>query len=492
MITYIIQVNVALILFYGAYAWFLKHETGFRLSRFYLLSTLIVSLCIPVANLDMLSSLFINEDSTIIEYWLPEAVTRARPIQKVNDSTFSVWNIFGMIYFLGAAVSVMRIIIPLFQLRSFVVTAKMKQDDKGWYYLLNDQPGSFSFFNYVFLGSKSWYSEYDKRNILAHERAHVRCGHSVDVMLVQLMTVLVWFNPIIYCYMSTLEQLHEFEADQIASESKQGEYCELLVRETINTAQLSIANHFNKSLTLKRIAMINSLKQKMSGSRKLGLVITIALIVVLISCEEKVMTDIKKVAGQSVLLTEYPQPVLDALDKIKENYPNAQPKVYGIVRTEHLEDIDLKGKTATVIFADSDPNYKFYVILGVDEVNRASSKLFEVKDGEKVYSIVQEPASPVGGMPEFYKFIGENLKYPQQARRMGVEGRVFIKFMVDEKGELSDFQVIRGIGAGCDEEALRVMELATNWKPGVQDGMPVKSTFNLAIVFKLGQKTDGG
>jgi TonB family protein len=111
--------------------------------------------------------------------------------------------------------------------------------------------------------------------------------------------------------------------------------------------------------------------------------------------------------------------------------------------------------------------------------------MFEMQNGQKVYSIVEQPAQPKNGMTDYYKFIGENLRYPEQARRMGVEGRVFVKFMVDENGTLSDFKVIRGIGAGCDAEALRVLSISPAWNPGKQRGETVKSTFNLAIVFKL-------
>jgi TonB family protein len=254
---------------------------------------------------------------------------------------------------------------------------------------------------------------------------------------------------------------------------------------TINTTQLSIANHFNKSLTLKRIAMIKSLKQKMSGHRKLGLLLAIALIVVSISCEERIITDLKKATRQSVLLTEYPLEVHDAIAKIKSNNPNADLKVYGLVRTEDLQELDFGGKIPTMVFKSKDSDYQLYVILGSDAVELPVDAMFEMQNGQKVYSIVEQPAQPKNGMTDYYKFIGENLRYPEQARRMGVEGRVFVKFMVDENGTLSDFKVIRGIGAGCDAEALRVLSISPAWNPGKQRGETVKSTFNLAIVFKL-------
>jgi protein TonB len=109
----------------------------------------------------------------------------------------------------------------------------------------------------------------------------------------------------------------------------------------------------------------------------------------------------------------------------------------------------------------------------------------EKEDENQIFTIVEEQAQPVGGMAAFYKYVGEKMKYPAQARRMQVEGRVFCEFVVNKDGTLQDVKVIRGIGAGCDEEAIRVIQSAPAWKPGKQRGKAVRSKFNLAIIFKL-------
>lgn len=109
----------------------------------------------------------------------------------------------------------------------------------------------------------------------------------------------------------------------------------------------------------------------------------------------------------------------------------------------------------------------------------------EEEDVNQIFTIVEEQAAPQGGMSAFYKYVGEKMKYPAQARRMQVEGRVFCEFVVNRDGTLQDVKVIRGIGAGCDEEAIRVIQSAPPWKPGKQRGKAVRSKFNLAIIFKL-------
>ena len=89
-------------------------------------------------------------------------------------------------------------------------------------------------------------------------------------------------------------------------------------------------------------------------------------------------------------------------------------------------------------------------------------------------------------MSAFYKYVATTLRYPAQARRMGIEGKVFVQFVVDKDGSLTDVQAIKGIGAGCDEEAVRVISKAKKWKPGKQRGRAVKVRMILPITFKLG------
>ncbi|GIL24442.1 MAG: protein TonB [Bacteroidota bacterium] len=110
----------------------------------------------------------------------------------------------------------------------------------------------------------------------------------------------------------------------------------------------------------------------------------------------------------------------------------------------------------------------------------------EKEDVDQIFSVVEETAEPKGGMPAFYKYVSEKMKYPAQARRMGVEGRVFVEFVVNRDGSIVDVKAIKGIGAGCDEEAVRVVQSAPSWKPGKQRGKPVRQKMVIPIIFKLG------
>ncbi|MDX2303291.1 MAG: energy transducer TonB [Microscillaceae bacterium] len=104
---------------------------------------------------------------------------------------------------------------------------------------------------------------------------------------------------------------------------------------------------------------------------------------------------------------------------------------------------------------------------------------------DEIFLIVEESAAPEGGMEAFYKELGTKIEYPKQARRMGVEGRVFVQFVVDKDGSLTDIKVLKGIGAGCDEEAIRALKEMKKWKPGKQRGRPVKQRMSIPVFFKL-------
>jgi protein TonB len=109
----------------------------------------------------------------------------------------------------------------------------------------------------------------------------------------------------------------------------------------------------------------------------------------------------------------------------------------------------------------------------------------EEEEIEQVFLIVEDQPEPTGGMGGFYEYLGKNIRYPEQARRMGVEGRVFVEFVVDKTGNLTEVRVVKGIGAGCDEEAVRVVKNSPNWKPGKQRGRPVKVKMTVPVFFKL-------
>ena len=108
----------------------------------------------------------------------------------------------------------------------------------------------------------------------------------------------------------------------------------------------------------------------------------------------------------------------------------------------------------------------------------------DVEEAE-IFTVVEEMPSFPGGMEKLPEYLAKNIKYPQMARESGIQGRVFVYFVVEPDGSVSKVQVLRGIGGGCDEEAIRVVKNMPKWKPGKQRGKPVRVSYNLPVNFQL-------
>ena len=106
-------------------------------------------------------------------------------------------------------------------------------------------------------------------------------------------------------------------------------------------------------------------------------------------------------------------------------------------------------------------------------------------DTDQVFQVVEVDPEFPGGMEALIKYLSENIKYPEQAKKDKIQGKVYISFVVEKDGSVADAKVLRGIGGGCDEEALRVVNAMPKWTPGKQLGEPVRVQFNLPVVFKL-------
>jgi len=106
-------------------------------------------------------------------------------------------------------------------------------------------------------------------------------------------------------------------------------------------------------------------------------------------------------------------------------------------------------------------------------------------DANKVFTVVEQTAEPIGGMEAFYKWVGKTMRYPNAAKRMGLEGRVFVRFVIEPSGVISNVEAVKGFNNECDKEAVRVISIAPKWKPGRQSGRAVRQAYTLPINFKL-------
>jgi len=104
---------------------------------------------------------------------------------------------------------------------------------------------------------------------------------------------------------------------------------------------------------------------------------------------------------------------------------------------------------------------------------------------DHVFANVERAPEYTGGISQFYKFLAKYMRYPAEARENGTSGRVLVTMVVEKDGSLSDVKVVRGIGDGCDDEAVRLVKLSSPWQPGIQNGCAVRVMYTVPIVFDL-------
>ncbi|MEO9849854.1 MAG: energy transducer TonB [Reichenbachiella sp.] len=181
-------------------------------------------------------------------------------------------------------------------------------------------------------------------------------------------------------------------------------------------------------------------------------------------------------------IVEIPDHFDENFEEIIEIPPTVQPPppppVVELPRIIEIED-DIEIEEEIKVIFDAE----------VDEDDVIEDIIFDTPLDEEVVEepllFVEKMPEPLGGMDSFYRYVGKKMKYPNQARRMGIEGRVFVQFVVDKQGRLTEVQAIKGIGGGCDEEAVRVVKNTPQWSPGKQRGRPVKVRMVLPITFRL-------
>lgn len=214
------------------------------------------------------------------------------------------------------------------------------------------------------------------------------------------------------------------------------------------------------------------LTKKSSLFFSIGLVLTMTIIVMAFEYKTYDDTDVKDLGKQTNNMEE----ILEVPPT--EQPPPPPPKIQQPQIIEVPDEEEIKEEIKVEFDAEITEDTKVEAITIVEEQPK--------EDVDEVFLVVEESAAPQGGMQAFYEYVGKKLKYPAQARRMGIEGKVFVEFVINRDGSIQDVKAIKGIGAGCDEEAVRVIQSAPSWKPGKQRGKPVRQRMVLPITFKLG------
>ena len=482
LLVYLLESSLCLGGFYFFYTIVLRNQPSHQYNRFFLLATSLLSFILPLLEIPLMVDGGIGQVAGNYQnYILLDPAVLGAEVSGAAASSQDGWHwgyALVILYAAGVLVSLGIVFEQVFQLLTVVrQSIVVPKDGYRLVYTKGKLPSS-SFFSYLFWDNTQQLSEKEAGQIIAHEEAHIREGHSYDVLYMALLKVVFWFHPLIYLYEHALTDVHEFTADARAIQQNPGSYARLLTRSLFAGIQPSLVNHFYKSRTLKRIKMMH-LTQKQTPRYKHFLALPLlAAVFFTFSCQTEEELEKEAIAQSYEQIQARMQAVQDESIKLVNNYYDSYNTFAAEVRDAAGDNLKVFEQVA------STADFKKYSQLH-EESNQLMEKLRSLPDAEGVFVVVDNQPEPEGGIKEFYQHIVKNLKYPAQARKAGIEGKVFIQFVVNEYGELTEFKSLKGIGHGCDEEAIRVLQNAEAWNPGTTDGKPVKVRMVLPITFKL-------
>lgn len=175
-----------------------------------------------------------------------------------------------------------------------------------------------------------------------------------------------------------------------------------------------------------------------------------------------------------------PEPPKPKVDQVKFPPPVVKPDNEVKEQPPKIEELKVADPGQKTVKGDPNADIKIDVPVGNSETKQVTEE-----DPNKVFTAVEKEPTFPGGTDAFRNYLGKNIQYPAVARENNVQGRVYLSFVVERDGSLTDIKVVRGIGSGCDEEAMRVMRRSPKWTPGIQNGRPVRVAYTIPISFTL-------
>ncbi len=274
---YLLESAACLALFYVGFRLFLRKETYFKLNRVYLVSSLLISLILPTFRVT--SPIFFARATAPLSF-LPSS---AAPVK-----TWGLGETLLLLYVLGAGVFLARFVFHMIKLYFVVKKYKTTRLNGVRIVSVDKDFSPFSFLNYIFINDRKT-SEHNMRRIIAHENIHIKQYHTFDILLIELITVLQWFNPFVWPYKKSLQETHEFLADYgvIAQGFSTAKYQLLMFEQHVGVKLFEFANNFKQSQIKRRITMMSKIKSRSTAKLKLLLIVPMAMLLLLAFAEPK-------------------------------------------------------------------------------------------------------------------------------------------------------------------------------------------------------------
>src|SRR6056297_1057890 len=484
IILYLIESSLYLLMGWALYTYAFRERAWFRFSRLFLLSWIPISLFAPLIPWTTFWTISGGEYMVYLE-----EVTIGGGAQISTDPKAGIDSGFSLIWMLLVTVYLGGVIYLIRQwIRGHQSLLRLKSEAKLWKKNTTENisiyrwSGSipFSYGRSIFIPKSMEINSSEYRMAVNHERVHVQEKHYIDKIYYHLWAIILWFHPCVYIMRQAQEEVHELEADRAVTERFQKQhYMHFLLQEAqgLRMANPHLVSPFFTSPLKKRIQMIAGQTQPQSRTTillLLGLFFIAGL--TFIGCESDVTDNMQELEQQPKNGSVYYLDGMRAQGEENSSTPPPPPPPPP-PSPEALKNINTIAATAAGVSSEQEGKEIFKV---VEHMPR-----FPGCDNESLSERERKQCA----QQKLLEFVYEHIRYPETARAQKISGMVVVKFVVDHEGRVQNPEIVRDIGGGCGEEALRVVKLMQDkdirWVSGKHQGQNVSVQFNLPVKFQF-------
>ena len=432
---YMIKSSFCLTVLYLFFRLLMSKETFHLFNRVALISLLVLSSVLPAIQV-----LLFQPGETAVRLSLDDLLLMNQGAT-IADGPMSAgipWqSILLLIYILGVVVFLLRQCWVLIQMLLLLRKGTCVSEDKGIKLLVYDYEISpFSWMNHIVMSRKDW--QENGKAIIAHETAHIQKHHSLDILVVDFCIILQWFNPVVWLLKRELQNIHEYEADEevINQGINAREYQLLLIKKAVGSRRFSIANSFNHTSLKKRITMMCKRKSNPWARLKYIYVLPLAALAVSAFASPEISNELSEISKSKVS---------DLAEIVK-------------------------------VFADKND---------VSNESLGNDGQMTAPQDTLVFEVVEVPPRFPGGDVKLMEYLSRTVRYPVEAQKKHVQGRVILHFIIEKDGSVSNVRVARSVDPSLDAEAIRVVNSMPKWEPARQKGQSVRVRYTIPIQFRL-------
>lgn len=440
---------------------FLQKEKMFRFNRFYLLFSLVFSYTIPFVKINLPA---IPEQKNELIF---DEIPTQQLIQNANPTSQFDWiNLIFLAYFLVSILLIIKLIISIRKIINLKGIDINYQNQKVKLVEKNLPP--FSFWNKIYLNKNYFENGQIDNRIFQHEKTHVTQKHSLDILFLEILKVIFWFNPALYIYKKAMSDNHEFLADNsiILQNTDVKDYQRLILSEMLQTQNISLTHQFNYNNTKKRFIMMTTKKSKFEKTKKLFAVSAFAGLSILFV--QKVYAQNNNEKGAIAILSK------------EKDYTEADRKMMEMYKIEMKKERKPRGYDyAEKIVMDTIPAKKV-------------SKIKKLKDNELPIPPPPPPASNINApqFPEGLNGLRKGIAEAFDSSSFGGKKetlKTYLYVTIDENGKTTDVKA-EGDNQKFNDEAIKALKIATAdklWKPATEDGKEASTVFKLPITMQF-------